>query len=173
VQSPFIPHSISTSSNIFQLFKPTPQERSISYMPPASNSVARAKPHIITFADKPPIVKSESASDVSFDPFERSGATDADVAASEHEFYGVVDFRPILMEYVRPRGEEEVQVQTEVPQLPPFARFETTAAAQKLGEFVRTEFGITATFVITAGRDHALKGEQTGVHEEAAVLTKV
>jgi hypothetical protein len=172
VQSPAIPHSISTPPNIFQLFKPPPQERTVSDVSPASDSAARAKPRVVTFVDKSPIVKSESSSDLSFDPFGRAGAADADAAAPEREFCGVVDFRPILREYVGPKAEEDVHVQA-VPQPPPFPRFETTIAAQKLGEFVRTEFGITATFVIAAGRDHALKGGEFAPHEEAAVLTKV
>jgi hypothetical protein len=138
---PFIPHSASTPPTLFRLFK---KQHDRSPIAPATDaSPARPAPRSVTFLlDQ----KTSSASKLPeppapFDPF--SGVASEPPAP---EFVGVVDFDPILKEYVRPLEDLEDDDGPEVPAIRPFPRFETTVAAEKLAAFVKAEFGITASF---------------------------
>jgi hypothetical protein len=148
-----IPRSASAPATVGQIPKRDPQERRLPDSPRAAPPAA-ASP----FDAAPP---------PDFDPF----GPEADSADSP-QFAGVVDFAPILREYVRdPEVPPPVETPAALRSLPPFPRFDTTVAAQKLGAFVKAEFGITATFA--AGRRHARDERRAGAREEAAVLPTV
>jgi hypothetical protein len=119
----------------------------------------------------PPAAPPDAGAAPAFDPF---GPEAAAADAIPAQFAGVVDFAPILREYVRP---PEAPPRAERPpalrSLPPFPRFDTTVAAQTLGAFVRAEFGVTATFALAAGWRGARDHQRSGAHEEAALLPSV
>jgi hypothetical protein len=118
------------------------------------------------FDDFPSAVQT-GASGVDFDPF----STEATGVSSTADFSGVVDFGPILKDYVKPIEELGAEENEKRPTVAPFPKFETTAAAVRLAEFVKAEFGITATF----GGGKAVMGEppRRGTQDEPAGLMRV
>jgi hypothetical protein len=161
----FIPHSLSTPPSIFQLFKKGPPDQRPKDPPAVQRKSARA----VTFIEPEPRAGGFDPFAAPFDPF--SGSADPAVADPvAPEFSGVVDFRPVLSKYIRP-PEALTAAKPKVPQMPPLQKFETTIAAQKLADFVRTEFGITAIF--GAGRGQANERVRSRAQEDRTVLATV